>query len=413
MHGLKRVILKLFYICRMNSISKILLVLFILGISVSQIQAQNITSEVQDTVKKEFYVIKKSDGAEYVGEVISDDGREVLVLTKSIGKIFIIKSDIVSMTRIDASKLSQSSDGIYKDFRVEGPYTTRYFFTTNALPIKKKENYMMIGLQGPEVHFAVNDNLSLGVMATWIASPIALAAKYSFESKSESKTHFALGTIMASSGYLLQAQGFGGIHWATVTQGDRKSNVSFSAGYAYAKLHTENRVFNSNYIGMKYDVQYPFNYYNYSEDDELRNKGVDLSTGLFTPKVRGSAVLGISGITPIGQKASFIFDALAFLGTEYGLEYVNSIVYPDVQYKYRVYSNGTYTDVNATDDITVDEYKTAKIGIKPTVIIMPAIRFNRSYNKAFQVALAGVIAKNNWGEIISFPVPTVSWLRQF
>ena len=409
--------MKLFYIRRMNSNSKILFVLFILGISVSQIQAQNTVSEVQDTVKKEFYVIKKSDGAEYVGEVISDDGREVLVLTKSIGKIFIIKSDIVSMTRIDASKLSQSSDGIYEDFRVEGPYTTRYFFTTNALPIKKKENYMMIGLQGPEVHFAVNDNLSLGVMATWIASPIALAAKYSFESKSESKTHFALGTIIASSGYLLQAQGFGGIHWATVTQGDRKSNVSFSAGYAYAKLYKDN----SNYIGRKYDAKYPVidgdYYYNDLEssvDYEIRNKGVDYYQQIYSPnKARGSAVLGISGITPIGQKASFIFDALAFLGTQYGLEYVNSIVYPDVQYKYRVYSNDTYTDVNATDDITVDEYKTAKIGIKPTVIIMPAIRFNRSYNKAFQVALAGVIAKNNWGEIISFPVPTVSWLRQF
>lgn len=276
---------------------------------------------------------------------------------------------------------------------------------------------MMIGLQGPEVHFAVNDNLSLGVMATWIASPIALAAKYSFESKSESKTHFALGTIMASSGYLLQAQGFGGIHWATVTQGDRKSNVSFSAGYAYAKLYKDN----SNSIGRKYQVQYPVingdYYYNdlrSSVDDEIRNKGVDYYQDIYRPnKARGSVVLGISGITPIGQKASFIFDALAFLGTQYGLEYVNSIVYPDVQYKYRVYSNDTYTDVNATDDITVDEYKTAKIGIKPTVIIMPAIRFNRSYNKAFQVALAGVIAKNNWGEIISFPVPTVSWLRQF
>ena len=410
--------MKLFYIRRMNSNSKILFVLFILGISVSPIQAQNTSSEVQDTVKKEFYVIKKSDGAEYVGEVISDDGREVLVLTKSIGKIFIIKSDIVSMTRIDASKLSQSSYGLYEDFRIEGPYTTRYFFTTNALPIKKKENYMMIGLQGPEVHFAVNDNLSLGVMATWIASPIALAAKYSFESKSESKTHFALGTIMASSGYLLQAQGFGGIHWATVTQGDRKSNVSFSAGYAYAKLYKDN----SNYIGRKYYAQYPVidgDYYysnglESSVDNELRNKGVDYYQQIYSPnKARGSAVLGISGITPIGQKASFIFDALAFLGTQYGLEYVNSIVYPDVQYKYRLYSNGTYTDVNATDDITVDEYKTAKIGIKPTVIIMPAIRFNRSYNKAFQVALAGVIAKNNWGEIISFPVPTVSWLRQF
>ncbi len=393
--------MKLFYIRRMNSNSKILLVLFILGISVSQIQAQNTASEVQDTVKKEFYVIKKSDGAEYVGEVISDDGREVLVLTKSIGKIFIIKSDIVSMTRIDASKLSQSSNGLYEDFRVEGPYTTRYFFTTNALPIKKKENYMMIGLQGPEVHFAVNDNLSLGVMATWIASPIALAAKYSFDAKSESKTHFALGTIMASSGYLLQAQGFGGIHWATVTHGDRKSNVSFSAGYAYANL---NDYYNT-YIGEKYGVQYPANY-SYGASDELRTKGVDVWEGLYPPKVRGSAVLGISGITPIGQKASFIFDALAFLGTQYGLEYVDSRVYPNITYKT---GTGTY----ATGDITVAEYKTAKIGIKPTVIIMPAIRFNRSYNKAFQVALAGVIAKDNYGDIISFPVPTVSWLRQF
>jgi hypothetical protein len=401
--------LKLFYIRRMNSNSKILFVLFILGISVSQIQAQNTTSEVQDTVKKEFYVIKKSDGAEYVGEVISDDGREVLVLTKSIGKIFIIKSDIVSMTRIDASKLSQSSDGLYEDFRVEGPYTTRYFFTTNALPIKKKENYMMIGLQGPEVHFAVNDNLSLGVMATWIASPIALAAKYSFDAKSESKTHFALGTIMASSGYLLQAQGFGGIHWATVTHGDRKSNVSFSAGYAYAKLYKDN----SNSIGRKYYAQYPVidgNYYyglESSVDNELRNKGVDYYQQIYSPnKARGSAVMGISGITSIGQKSSFIFDALAFLGTQYGLEYVDSRVYPNITYQT---GTGTY----ATDDITVAEYKTAKIGIKPTVIIMPAIRFNRSYNKAFQVALAGVIAKDNYGDIISFPVPTVSWLRQF
>jgi len=179
---------------------------------------------------------------------------------------------------------------------------------------------------------------------------------------------------------------------------------------------------NSNYIGRKYYAQYPVidgDYYysnglESSVDNELRNKGVDYYQQIYSPnKARGSAVLGISGITPIGQKASFIFDALAFLGTQYGLEYVNSIVYPDVQYKYRLYSNGTYTDVNATDDITVDEYKTAKIGIKPTVIIMPAIRFNRSYNKAFQVALAGVIAQNNWGEIISFPVPTVSWLRQF
>ena len=65
----------------------------------------------------------------------------------------------------------------------------------------------MLHLYGPEVHFAVTGNLNLGVMATWIASPLALAAKYSFDS--ESNTHFALGTIMGSSGFLANSKIFG------------------------------------------------------------------------------------------------------------------------------------------------------------------------------------------------------------
>ena len=93
---------------------------------------------------------------------------------------------------------------------------------------------MMIGLQGPEVHFAVSDNLSLGIMATWIASPLALAAKYSFDAAPGAKTHFAAGTIVATSGYLLNAQSAAGLHWLTATRGDRSTNVSLSLGYAYA-----------------------------------------------------------------------------------------------------------------------------------------------------------------------------------
>jgi|ERR1019366_574079 hypothetical protein len=48
-------------------------------------------------VKKEVYRITKNDGSILIGEIISDDGREVLILTKNIGKIFVNKSDIQEM----------------------------------------------------------------------------------------------------------------------------------------------------------------------------------------------------------------------------------------------------------------------------------------------------------------------------
>jgi hypothetical protein len=59
---------------------------------------------------------------------------------------------------------------------------------------------------------------------------------------------------------------------------------------------------------------------------------------------------------------------------------------------------------------------------------MPGMRFYKSYAKAFQISLAGVFFIDNSrmipnynngtfndekGETISFPVPTISWLRKF
>ena len=52
----------------------------------------------------------------------------------------------------------------------------------------------MLHLYGPEVQFAIYDNLSLGVMSSWIASPIALAAKSSFNSHTNNNVD--LGTIV-------------------------------------------------------------------------------------------------------------------------------------------------------------------------------------------------------------------------
>ena len=68
-------------------------------------------------------------------------------------------------------------------------------------------------------------------MASWIASPIAMVIKQQVFSKN--KVHFSIGSILGSSGYINQGQTFGGLHWGTLTFGDRISNISFSAGLAH------------------------------------------------------------------------------------------------------------------------------------------------------------------------------------
>ena len=82
------------------------------------------------------------------------------------------------------------------------------------------------------MHFSVSKNFSVGVMATWIASPIVLALKYTIPTRNE-KLNFGFGTLLGSAGYLNQGKGYGGLHWGMLTYGDRKNNVTFSLGYSY------------------------------------------------------------------------------------------------------------------------------------------------------------------------------------
>jgi hypothetical protein len=382
-----------------------------LAIGSTEAQAQTDSTTTDST----FYLVKKTDGGEFYGYIISDDGREILLQTANIGKIYITKGDIESITEVNAEKLNSDGTVKYEDFRATGPFTTRYYFTTNALPIEKDENYAMLHLYGPEVHFALNDNFSLGVMSSWIASPIGIAAKYSFDS--ETDVHFSLGSILASSGYFMNAGAFGGLHWATVTKGDRKSNISFTAGVAYARLGNDNDFFDG-YIGSKYDFNGNYNNGSYQYQvpydayDELREalygSGNSYYNNNFTKdldKINPSAVVSVAGIFPVGKKASFIFDAMAFIRKAQTVNYTDTTLY---DFSYANYNQTQHY----TEDITigkgtlVDEYK-------PTIILMPGMRFNRKHNQAFQVALSGVIFVDNEGEVYAFPAPMVSWLRQF
>ena len=332
------------------------------------------------TKAAKLFVITKTDGTEYIGKIISDDGREVLIETTTLGKIYIPKSTIKSIVEVTDDK--KIVHGVYS---ATGPFTTRYAFTTNALPIEKGQNYALINLYGPEVHFAVSDNFNIGIMSTWIASPLVLAMKYSIKTKNE-RVNISLGTLMGTSGYLNNFRGFGGLHFANLTVGEREKNITFAAGYAYIDPG-----FNS-YYSIPTEGSY-VDGHSYPQYDYGR--GV-LAQG---------PIFSIAGIAKAGAKASFVFDSMVGLFSK--PSFTDQVTTITPQGGYPDYTPGVYRHT-----ITYSKKTTVAL------FIMPGMRFQSTDSRAFQVSLAGVSLFRGAGYAgynnnVSFPFPMCTWFFKF
>lgn len=343
----------------------------------------------QEKIEKSdsLVVITMNNGEVRVGKILSDDGREIHFLTKEIGQIYIRKENIKSITPYEEDSFKL----VGGEFVGSGPFTTRYYFTTNALPIKKRENYAMIHLYGPEVHFALSDRFSLGIMTTWLASPFILAAKYTIPTKNE-KLNFGIGTMFGTSGYLNSFRGYGGMHWGMVTYGDRMNNITFSAGFSYLDA------------GMKSSKSYwvypqgTYPAYEYSPGQFSFDYPEGSSMTKNVSNLISAPIIGIGGITKIGKKASFIFDSMVLFGKrQVNEQTVNHVYDPNT-------GQPSYTEISPF--LIVDKKSTI-------AFLMPGMRFQTTENKAFQVALAGVLYKNNNNELRSAPIPMVSWFFKF
>lgn len=321
----------------------------------SDISTMKKEAEIKQILKSKYQsVITLSDGSEIIGHILSDDGKEVVVETEKLGKVYLEKKEIKDIVR----KVEQE-DIYFGEHQSEGPFTTRYAFSNNALPIKKGENYAMINLYGPEAHFAVTDHLNIGIMSTWIGSPIAIAAKYTFKSK-ESNLNFSIGTLTGSSGYIRSFAGFGSLNWASMTLGDRKNNFTLSAGYGFFKSGKE--YYNGDY------------------------KTIDNA-------VNGPA-FSAAGIVRVGAKTSLIFEGICFSYTKKGSYY-------EYNYDPSTYVS-TQREVKYTDNVV-------------NLLIMPGLRFQKTPKKAFQISLAGlsVYHSHKFSQYDngkrSFPMPMLSW----
>jgi hypothetical protein len=361
--------------------TKLLFILFILF--TLPLSAQNETQEEDSMV-----VVTLTNSETRIGTILSDDGREILLMTKDIGKIYIRKENIKSIVPYDPKNF-KIVDG---EFRDVGPFTTRYHFTTNSLPIKKGENYAMINLYGPEVHFALSDRFSLGVMSTWTASPFVLAAKFTIPTKNP-KLNFGLGTLAGTSGYLNTFRGFGGLHWGMVTYGDRMNNITFSAGFSYIKTGMK-REYVEYQPGIYPAKPYEFGGGYYFAYPTATYKSVE-------NPIATAPIIGLGGIAKVGKKASFIWDAMVMFGSQ-TKENINQEI------------NDVYDPVTGQPSFTEVKDKVSASSTDQTTIafFMPGMRFQTKDTRAFQIALAGALVKTET-RTFAFPAPMVSWFFKF
>jgi len=215
-------------------------------------------SAQKDSVKAtKIYVITTNDGGEFIGEIISEDAKEVLIKTKDKGEVSIPKYQIKTRKTLESGDLNASGEYIPAEV-----FSTRYFITTNGLPIVKGESYVQWNLWGPDFEFGVADNFSVGVMTTWLANPMIATAKYSIPLNK--KTSLGVGTLLGTTTWIAPGSFGLALPFASLTNGDRKKNISLTAGYGAVA---------------------------------------------FDGEISGRMLLSAAGMTKVGKKVSIVFDS--------------------------------------------------------------------------------------------------------
>jgi hypothetical protein len=181
--------------------------------------------------EKKRSLVTKNDGTEYIGVILQQDAREILLQTESIGEIFIPKHEIKSIEEL------RDQDYRAGKYLGDNIFTTRYFLTTNGLPMKKGDSYAIVQLIGAEYQVAIVDNLTIGGMTSWVGVPIIGTAKYSFNI---AENFSASVGLLAGTGSWASWNSYGLLPFGTLTVGNNKLNLNFSAGYLKINIEDSN-----------------------------------------------------------------------------------------------------------------------------------------------------------------------------
>jgi hypothetical protein len=237
-----------------------------------------VASAQQDPVKltdSTLYKITTSDKSVFLGYIIKKDAREVLIKSLDDREFYIPQYSIKSIEKIDQTKVNARGEYVGED-----KFATRYFLTTNGLPLKKGDNYIQWNLFGPDFQFGLGENFGVGIMTSWFGIPIIGTIKKSFQINEN--THFALGGLVGTGSWALPEWG-GALPFATFSKGDRSKNIAISGGYGA--------------------VWQPGNY----------GKSI----------INGRALMSVAGMVKVSSKLSLVFDSFIIFNSHVKEQYGN------------------------------------------------------------------------------------------
>ncbi|BDX36751.1 hypothetical protein CYCD_01060 [Tenuifilaceae bacterium CYCD] len=265
-----------------------------------------------DTIKStdKIYIIRTNDGGEFIGTIIHQDSKEVLIETKDRGQISIPKYYIREMKLTENYEFTAEGEYIAKQY-----FSTRYFITTNGLPIEKGESYVQWNLYGPDFQFGIRKNLGVGIMTSWVGMPLIGTLKYTIPISP--KTNLALGTLLGTGSWIEPDYGIV-LPYAALTFGDRRRNLNLSLGYGavFAEGKGEGRFLASVAIISKINKKISFVFDSFimfpgkteTVEESVYNPGTDTWDIVYTKEKKYGFAILIPGLRfDIGPNKAFQF----------------------------------------------------------------------------------------------------------
>lgn len=206
----------------MNNHVFLLFACLICIVNVIGLQAQN---------QPDFYKVITVQKQTFVGELISEDDKSITLRTESLSRVTIERVNIESIEKISADRIKNSS------YWFENPQSTRYFFSPNAIGLRKgKGYYQNTWVLFNNVNYGISNNLSIGggLVPLFLfgtgETPVWFLPKVSVPVV-EDKLHLGGGAMIGGIvGADTEALG---ILYGVGTFGNRDRNLSVSLGYGY------------------------------------------------------------------------------------------------------------------------------------------------------------------------------------